>query len=458
MAAAQYRTAPLATAEMPPGIPYIVGNEAAERFSFYGMRTILVIYMTEFLRASDGSLAVMSKAEASYHYHLFEAGAYLFPIIGGLLSDALWGKYRTIIVLSLVYCLGHVVLSLDETRLGLVAGLALIAVGAGGIKPCVSAHVGDQFGSRNQHLSSRVFAWFYLAINAGAFASSLMTPEYLHYYGPGVAFGVPGVLMFLATWLFWRGRHRFVHIPPAGKSAVREAFGPDGRRALLNLVPLFAFLAAFWSLYDQSGSAWVLQAKQMERHWLGHEWRAEQIQAINPVLILVLVPFFANVAFPKIHRVVALTPLRKIGAGMFLAAGAFSISALIEQSIVAGGRPHVGWQVLAYVILTTAEILIYLTGLEFSYAQAPRKLKSFVMALYLLSISAGNLFTAGVNWFIMRQDGTSRLEGAAYYWFFTEFMLGTAIVFVLFSQFYRGQTYIQEEEPASNDVSGTAAE
>ena len=114
-----YRTAPLASSKMPPGIPYIVANEAAERFSFYGMRAILTVFMTQYLVDSSGALAVMSDSEARKYFHLFVASAYLFPFIGAIIADAFWGKYRTIINLSIVYCLGHACLAIDETRLGL---------------------------------------------------------------------------------------------------------------------------------------------------------------------------------------------------------------------------------------------------------------------------------------------------------------------------------------------------
>ena len=123
------------------------------------------------------------------------------------------GKYRTILWLSIVYCAGHLVLAMDETRNGLFWGLALIAVGSGGIKPCVSAHVGDQFSKSNAQLLERVFGWFYFSINLGAFTSTLLTPFLLESYGPTYAFGVPGVLMAIATLLFWMGRNKFVHIP-----------------------------------------------------------------------------------------------------------------------------------------------------------------------------------------------------------------------------------------------------
>jgi len=311
--------------------------------------------------------------------------------------------------------------------------------------------VGDQFGSQNQHLVSRVFGWFYFAINLGAFVSTILTPILLEHVGPAVAFGVPGVLMFVATGIFWLGRNRFVHVPPGGAQALTEALGPDGRRAIFNLVPLYVFVAVFWSLYDQSASAWVLQAEKMDRVWLGHDWLSSQIQAINPILILIFVPLSSYVVYPVIGRVYPLTPLRRIGVGLFLTVVAFSMSALIETEILARlaaelPAPNIGKQLLAYVVLTAAEVLVSLTCLEFSYTQAPKRMKSFIMALYLLSVSAGNLFTALVNKFMMRPDGTSRLEGASYYWFFTILMLVAAVVFVAFAMRYRGQTFIQDEE------------
>lgn len=225
-------TAPYDIETMPPGIPYIVGNEAAERFSFYGMKAILMIFMTEYLLGSTGELAPMTEPQAKEVMHTFGSAVYFFPLIGAIVSDWLFGKYNMIIWLSLVYCVGHAVMALVDLpqltgldpEMTLYIALGLIAIGSGGIKPCVSAHVGDQFGKRNQHLLTRVFQWFYFSINLGSTISTLLVPYLLRAYGPAVAFGVPGVLMALATFVFWMGRHRFVHIPqPEAASSGRHS-------------------------------------------------------------------------------------------------------------------------------------------------------------------------------------------------------------------------------------------
>lgn len=464
-----YLTAPPPSEKMPTGIPYIVGNEAAERFSFYGMKAILVVYMTKYLHDWAGQQNYMTEEEAKFYMHAFVASAYFFPLAGAVLSDWLWGKYPTILALSLVYCLGHLALAVIPGREGLLAGLLLIAIGAGGIKPCVSAHVGDQFGAQNQHLLEKVFGWFYLSINLGALISTLLTPWLLEsdwmleHVGAArthqIAFGVPGVLMFLATIVFWLGRHHFVHVPPGGQAFFREMMGTDGLTSMMRLIPLYLFVAIFWALYDQTGSAWVLQAQKMDRHimWGGlssefpwitfgtQEVLAAAIQAVNPLLILILVPLFSYVIYPGVGRAVTVTPLRKVATGFFLTAAAFAISAWIQQQIDAGHTPSAYWQLLAYVVLTSAEVLVSVTCLEFSYTQAPKRMKSLVMALYLLSVSLGNVLTSGVNWVIQQPGFRDTLTGAKYYWFFTGLMLVAAVAFIPYAAMYRGHTVTQDE-------------
>lgn len=399
-----YLTSPIPSTGMPPGVPYIIGNEAAERFSFYGMKAILTIFMTKYLVDSFGYKDVMNPEEAKTWFHLFTSAVYFTPIFGAILSDYFLGKYKTIISLSIVYCLGHLALALDDTRLGLSIGLTLIAIGAGGIKPCVSANVGDQFGKTNQHLLEKVYAWFYFSINFGAFFSTIMTPYVLRHYGPNLAFGIPGGLMLLATWMFWLGRRKFVHIPPGGKAFVQEVFSGDGLKSVGNLFVIYLFVAMFWALFDQTGSAWVLQAEKMDLDWLGITWLSSQIQAINPILIMVFIPIFTFAIYPSLNKMFKLTPLRKIAIGMFLTVPAFLIPAWIESRLHAGFQPNIVWQLVSYVILTAAEVFVSITCLEFSYTQAPKKMKSFVMAFFLMSVSAGNLFVAGVNFVIQKSE------------------------------------------------------
>ena len=206
--------APDPRAPIPKQIRYIIGNEGCERFSFYGMRNILTVFLVSSL------LLYLPEAErargAKDVFHTFVIGVYFFPLLGGWLADRFFGKYNTVLWLSLVYCAGQACLAMFVTnRLGFYIGLGLIALGSGGIKPCVASFVGDQFDQTNKHRAKVVFDAFYWIINFGSFFASLLMPIFLRHLGPAVAFGIPGVLMFVSTAILWLGRKQYVMVPPA---------------------------------------------------------------------------------------------------------------------------------------------------------------------------------------------------------------------------------------------------
>ena len=437
-----YLTKPRKTNSMPKGIPYIISNELAERFSFYGMKCILIIFMTQYLINDNNALDPMSDTEATKWYHLFTSAVYFTPIFGALLSDVFIGKFKTILLLSIIYCFGHLSLAIDETRFGLIIGLSLISIGAGGIKPCVSAHVGDQFGKTNSILLTKVFSWFYLSINMGAFISTLLTPYLLHNYGPWLAFGIPGLLMFIATYIFWLGRHVFIHIPPKGLAFFKKIVSKESMYSISKLSIIYIFIAIFWSLFDQTGSTWVLQAENLNRNWLGINWYSSQIQSINPIMILIFAPLFSYYLYPRLNKITNLTDLKKISMGLFLAVPSFIIIGFVEKWIELGYTPSIGWQVFAYIILTASEVLVSITCLEFSYTQAPNFMKSLIMGFFLLSVSIGNIFTVWINSFMIANNIT---YSQSYFNFYAFLMLVTALLFLLVVKFYRPNYYIHSE-------------
>src|SRR4051812_47458450 len=200
-------------APIPRQIRYIIGNEGCERFSFYGMRNILTVFLATSLLAY---LPVAERGSAAKEvFPTFVIGVYFFPLIGGWIADRFFGKYNTIFWLSLVYCAGQACLAMFVTnRMGFYVGLSLIALGSGGIKPCVSAFVGDQFDQTNKHRAKVVFDAFYWIINFGSFFASLLMPIFLKSLGPAIAFGIPGVLMFVSTFILWIARKQYVMVPP----------------------------------------------------------------------------------------------------------------------------------------------------------------------------------------------------------------------------------------------------
>ena len=212
--------------KMPDGVKFIVANEFAERFCYYGINAILTVYMTKHL--------LMGEAQATEFHSYFKMAAYFFPLVGAIVSDVFWGKFRTIMTFSLVYATGCTIVALVPGKEGLLIGLALVAFGTGGIKPCVSTNVGDQFTSKNQHLIERAFSLFYLAINAGSSISIFFCPVLLDKYGPRLAFGMPAAMMLFATFVFWLGRNKFAVVPPAGKKWVDAVFSKSGIWTILS--------------------------------------------------------------------------------------------------------------------------------------------------------------------------------------------------------------------------------
>src|SRR5687767_639144 len=215
---------------IPRQIRYIIGNEGCERFSFYGMRNILTVFLVTSLLTylPEGDRPGAAKDV----FHTFVIGVYFFPLLGGWLADRFFGKYHTILWFSLIYCAGHACLALFESHAtGFYTGLFLIALGSGGIKPLVVSFCGDQFDQSNKSKAKVVFDAFYWIINFGSFFASLLSPIFLRNYGPAVAFGIPGILMFIATFIFWLGRKQYVNVPPT--KADPNSFLHVARTALL---------------------------------------------------------------------------------------------------------------------------------------------------------------------------------------------------------------------------------
>ena len=514
--------------KLPRQIAYIIGNEGCERFSFYGMRNIL----TQFLVSSAvlaGAAGVVSQADkegaAKDVFHTFVLGVYFCPLIGGWLADRYLGKYRTILYLSLIYCVGQACLAAFVTdKVGFYTGLFLIALGSGGIKPCVSAFVGDQFDQTNKSLAKVVFDAFYWIINFGSFFASLLMPWILKDYGPRWAFGVPGILMFISTVILWLGRRLYVDVPPApaspdsflrvcrsallapgagrpglvlavvgGVTAVAMvglgfhdlwrmlgagkkpwlgvaqwwcmglvvAIGfagvgvwrqldrakgthPDeaveGVRSVLRILVLFALVTPFWSLFDQKASTWVLQANGMAKpSW----FQPSQMQALNPLLVMLLIPFNNLVLYPALkRRGFEPTALRRMGAGIAFAGLSWVAAGAIQVALDAGTPLSIAWQILPYALLTLGEVLVSATGLEFAYSQAPAPMKGAILAFWSLSVTVGNLWVLLVNAAVRNEAVTGAIAqtgmGVVSFlmFFFAAFALVAAAVFALYASRY----------------------
>src|ERR1700704_2447989 len=301
-----------------------------------------------------------------------------------------------------------------------------------------------------------MFGLFFFLFNAGSFISSIICPWMFANgtLGPRWAFGIPGIAMVIATIFFWAGRKKMVHVPPAGLGYLKEAFlTREGLLVLARIAMVYVFILFFWALWGMSnGVEWTLQAEKMDLHWMGMDLIAAQVQTANPILILICIPLTNYVIYPAIDRVFPLTPLRKIGIGLFLTGLSFIVIVWIQGQIDQGLKPSINWQFLAYIVLTLGEAMVSITGLEFSYTQAPNTMKSSVMALWLLTVASGELFVGLVNKWILGAGAAHKINDYQYFTFFTWLMFGAAVVFVIVACFYKGRTYLQTQQPTLDEI------
>ncbi|KAM7065968.1 solute carrier family 15 member 1 [Acridotheres tristis] len=365
----------------PLSIFFIVINEFCERFSYYGMKAVLTLYFTRFLRWEDNFATAI--------YHTFVALCYLTPILGAIIADSWLGKFKTILYLSIVYAIGQAVLSVGSISeltggsannlapniaLSMI-GLILIALGTGGIKPCVSAFGGDQFEENQERQRGTFFSLFYLSINAGSLLSTLITPT-LRASECGIhtkqecyplAFGVPAVLMAVALVVFIIGSRMYKKVKPRGNImlevskcvgfAIKNRFRHRSKefpkrehwldwasdkydkrliaqtKMVLRVLFLYIPLPMFWAVFDQQGSRWTLQATAMNGDF-GFQIQPDQMQIVNPILIVVMVPVVDSLVYPLIKKCkLNFTPLKKMTVGMFLGSLAFVAAALVQVQI-----------------------------------------------------------------------------------------------------------------------------
>ncbi|XP_073899193.1 solute carrier family 15 member 1 isoform X1 [Castor canadensis] len=370
----------------PLSIFFILVNEFCERFSYYGMRAILVLYFRNFIGWDDNLSTAI--------YHTFVALCYLTPILGALIADSWLGKFKTIISLSIVYTIGQAVISVssihdltdhnhdgtpDSISVHVVLsmiGLVLIALGTGGIKPCVSAFGGDQFEEGQEKRRNRFFSIFYLAINAGSLLSTIITPI-LRVQQCGIhsqqacyplAFGVPAALMAVSLIVFIAGSGMYKKFQPQGNImakvvkcigfAVKNRFRHRSKefpkrehwldwakeryderlisqiKMVTRVMFLYIPLPMFWALFDQQGSRWTLQATTMTGRFGAIEIQPDQMQTVNAILIVIMVPIVDAVAYPLIAKCgLNFTSLKKMTVGMFLASMAFVAAGIVQVEI-----------------------------------------------------------------------------------------------------------------------------
>ncbi|KAK6165515.1 hypothetical protein SNE40_022431 [Patella caerulea] len=401
--------------KFPVCIYYILGNEFCERFSYYGLKTILVIYLTRWL--------MFSSDHATIIYHVFTMLCYFSPILGAIIADGYLGRFRTIMYLSILYAIGNTVLSLTALpppeAYGPMIGLILIGIGTGGIKPCVAAMGGDQFTSDQERERRTFFSVFYFMINLGSMLSTIISPILradVHCIGKScypLAFGVPALLMFVAILIFFAGRKQYKMVPLTGNvigqvckciwhaiarkctrsktekkknhwlDHAEDKYEPefiDNVKRVMKVLWLFLPLPVFWALFDQQGSRWTLQAEQMDGH-VG-SWgriKPDQLQVLNPILILVLIPIFEHIVYPLLEYCkIPARPLQKMVVGMMFGGLAFVIAGFVQIKLDTYKESHLSIGESGVTFINTVDCPISISSSIYSKILQPNQISKLI--------------------------------------------------------------------------------
>jgi len=222
----------------------------------------------------------------------------------------------------------------------------------------------------------------------------------------------------------------------------------EGVRAVLRVLVLFALVTPFWSLFDQKASTWVLQGNVMTKP----EWfQSSQMQALNPLLVMLLIPFNNLVLYPALKRFgYEMTALRRMTAGIAFSGLAWIAVGLMQVLLDGGGALSITWQVLPYALLTLGEVLVSATGLEFAYSQAPAAMKGALMSFWNLSVTIGNLWVLVVNAGVKNTAVTDFIASTGFgvtafqMFFFAAFAFAAALAFGLVARSYRTMDYYRK--------------
>lgn len=412
----------------PTGFWFFFWGELAERSCYYGMRAILFLYVARELDFGDDN--------ASTIVSLFIAACYLLPLIGGYLADNFFGKYGTIVGFSLPYILGQLLLTIDSQQiLGisprsfLFVSLGLLAMGSGVIKPNISTLMGltyDQHRPGQTQLRSDAFSLFYMAINIGAFASSLVVPWLRSHYGYRMAFLFPAALMAAALLLFAMGKPFYAR-EVIGRTQKTPAERREQWSVLSKLFSLFLVITFFWMIFDQSTTTWIRFAQNdFDPHLFGFHVDPDQVQALNPLFIVALLPVVSIGLWRLLGRMgLHVRPTDKMLVGFLFTAAGMALMAAAGFIASPDHKVSLWWQVVTFLLITLAELCISPVGLELAFTAAPPSMKGFITGCFLLTVFFGNI----LNSFLTRLYGP--LGPGKYFGLLTVILLVVTLAFLL---------------------------
>jgi len=364
----------------PRGLTILFLTNMWEQFSYYGMRALLVYFMTKEL--------LLAQTQASFIYGAYTAAAYFTPILGGVLADRWLGKRRAIIIGASIMAAGHFMMAFDAF---FYVALATIALGNGLFLPSLPSQVGDLY-ARTDARRGWAFNVYYVGINIGGFLAPLICGTVGELYGWHYGFGLAGIGMVLGLVIYVAGQR---YLPPETMRtpAPLHDGAPRalGRETVLVLVGIGLAVTVFRAAYEQVGNTVALWADSGVDRTLG-DWTIPMtwFQSLNPLFVMLLTPPLLAYWHRRAQAGVDQAPLRRMACGALIVAGAYLLLATVGWSANGAATGWI-WLVLFFLVLTIGELFILPTGLGLFARLAPRHLGSTTVAAWFLVTFAGSL-------------------------------------------------------------------
>jgi len=376
----------------PPGLYVLFFTEMWERFSYYGMRSLLVYYMIKHLQ--------FTQEHSSRIYGLYTGFVYFTPLFGGMLADRLLGQRRTVIVGAVLMATGHFLMAFESL---FYPALLFLILGNGAFKPNISTQVGALYAP-GDHRRDRAFSLFYMGINLGAFFSPLVCGTLGEKIGFHWGFAAAGVGMVIGLCVYLSGqKHLAPDLIMQKKGSPRQSSEPMTREDWLKIGAIFVMMAlsiVFWSVYEQQGNTMALWADaNTDRVILGWEMPASWFQSFNPFMIFIFVPLLNLFWSWQDRRGKEPSSIAKMGIGCILLAAAFLILLPPARHLADHPRASLWWLTACTFVLTLGEIYLSPIGLSLVTKIAPARIVSLMMGVWFLSSFFGNYLSGYLGTF-----------------------------------------------------------
>ena len=398
----------------PRGLYVLFFTEAWERYSFYSMLSVLVLYMDEALRFDPVTIGQV--------YGGYIAAVYFVPMLGGVIGDRVLGYNRTVILGGVLITIGHFVLA-SETLTTFYVALGLIAFGSGLLKPNISTMVGNLYRDQPQ-LKDTAYNIFYMGINIGGFLGPLGVAYFRANYGWSVALGSAGVAMAVALVIFVALNSWIAHAghrPAAADHPAFEADPPDSRQRIFALIVTFAIITVFWFGFYQNGYSFTLWARDNT----DTTWSPEVFYASNGLFIILFTPPLVWLwSFLRRQNREPSTPA-KLVLGMIITVACFALMGLAGLAGGDTGKVSPAWLIGAYALLSLAEICLSPMGLSLVARMAPPRVRGVMMGVWFLTISGGGYFAGYLG------SRYAEMTHSAYYFMVTAIVGAAALLLAI---------------------------